>query len=148
MGVLLYCGTFGCCRSGSDAAITFKLKRYFQRRQGRSLRLNHVRFLLLCRAGGQVPPALWRTRVHCFLPIQPSSLAVLDIRVCIILGAMEVFPFYRRYVKKQINQQKHPPEPQQKGPCMENMIMFGTLGSGKQEGEFQHGSRHLFLGIN
>lgn len=36
-------------------------------------------------------------------------------KVCIILGAIEGFPFYRRYVKKQINQQKHPPEPQQRG---------------------------------
>lgn len=28
---------------------------------------------------------------------------------------------------------------------MENMILFGTLGSRKQEGELWHGSRHLFF---
>lgn len=72
----------------------------------------------------------WVLSIYLFSPL----LTVLDMRTCIILGAMEVFPFYRRYIKKQINKQKHPLS-DNKRAYMENMIMFGTLGSGKQEGE-------------
>lgn len=81
--VLLYYGTFGCCRSNCLKLLMpccYRLQTL-----GRSLRLNHGRLLLLCRAGRRV------------LQDQSSPpLTVLDTRVCIIQGAIEVFPFYRR----------------------------------------------------
>lgn len=112
-----------------NAAVAFRLEPTAHVYIG--LRLNHGR--IYCFAGEAGAAGDLETGCS----VSRSPLTVLDIRLMYHPRGNGGFPLLQVILKKiqQISQQKHPFEPRQ-GLQGKKMIMFGTLGSGRQEGEF------------